>query len=65
MNMQTIGASMKIGAAQLRKEWSKLTDDDAGLYEANQDEFFARLEKKQGIAREEAEKRINELKKTA
>ncbi len=65
MNMQTASASMKEFGAQIKKEWSKLTDDDLGFLEANRDEFFARLEKKQGIRREIAEKRLNELKNAA
>jgi len=65
MNMQTTNASIKEFGAQVKKEWSKLTDDDLGYLEANRDEFFARVEKKQGIAREQAEKRLKELKKAA
>ncbi len=65
MNTQTTNATMKEWGAQLKKEWSKLTDDDVGYLEANRDEFFARLEKKQGIKREEAEKRLKELKTAA
>ncbi len=65
MNTQTASASIKEMGAKIKKEWSKLTDDDVGYLEANRDEFFARLEKKQGIRREQAEKRLNELKKAA
>ncbi len=62
MNNQTIGGSMKEMGAKIKKQWSKMTDDDVGLYEANQDEFFARLEKNQGVARDEAERVMKEWK---
>jgi uncharacterized protein YjbJ (UPF0337 family) len=65
MNTQTANASMKEMGAKIKKEWAKLTDDDLGLLEANRDEFFARVEKKQGIAREQAEQRLKEWKKAA
>jgi len=65
MNNQTFDGSMKEMGAKIKKEWSKMTDDDLGYLEANRDEFFARLEKKQGIARDEAEKRLKEWNKAA
>jgi len=65
MNNQTFEGSIKEMGAKIKKEWSKMTDDDLGYLEANRDEFFARLEKKQGIARDEAEKRLKEWNKAA
>ena len=61
MNMQTTSASVKEMAAQVKKEWAKLTDDDLAYLEANRDEFFARLEKKQGVLRETAERRLKQI----
>ena len=65
MSMQTTNASMKEFGAKVKKEWAKMTDDDLGFLEANREEFFARLEKKEGIRRDEAEKRLKELKQAA
>jgi len=65
MNNQTFDGSIKEIGAKIKKEWSKMTDDDLGYLEANRDEFFARLEKKQGIARDEAERRLKEWNKAA
>jgi len=62
MNNQTISGSMKEMGAKIKQQWSKMTDDDVGLFEANKDEFFARLEKNQGIARDEAERTMKEWK---
>ena len=49
MNMQTTGASIKELGAKIKHEWSKLTNDDLGLWESNKDEFSARIKKKEGM----------------
>lgn len=62
MNMQSANASMKELGARVKREWSEITDDDIRFLEANQDEFVAKVQRKQGIAREQVKKRLNELR---
>lgn len=47
--------------AEIRKSWSRLTDEDARLYEKQPDLFFAKIKEKHGIGREEAQKRLTEV----
>jgi len=43
---------------KLKQQWGKLTDDDFTVLEGSADELSGRIQKRYGIAREEAEKQI-------
>jgi galactose-1-phosphate uridylyltransferase len=49
-------------SAEIKKSWSKLSDDDIKLYATQPDSFFTKLKEKQGINREDAQKRLAEIK---
>lgn len=51
----------KIGA-EIKKSWSKLSDDDVKLFPAQADKFFAALKDKQGVSKEDGQKRLDEIK---
>jgi uncharacterized protein YjbJ (UPF0337 family) len=42
----------------LRQQWGRLTDDDLEVIAGNRDAFVGRVQERYGIAREEAENRI-------
>ncbi|MDX2235910.1 MAG: CsbD family protein [Hyphomonadaceae bacterium] len=47
------------GAAQ--KQWGKLTDDDMAVARGSRDEFVGRVKERYGIAKEEAERQVDEF----
>lgn len=47
------------GAAQ--KQWGKLTDDDFAQARGGRDEFVGKLKERYGIAREDAEKQVDDF----
>ena len=49
-------------SAEIKKSSSKLSDDDIKLYATQPDTFFSKLKEKQGVSREDAQKRLAEIK---
>jgi len=49
--------------AEIKKTWSKLSDEEIKLYESRPDQFFAKLKEKQNVSREDGVKKIQELEK--
>lgn len=47
----------------LRKNWGKLTDDDIELIEGDADLLIGKLQERYGMAREAAEKELEEWQK--
>lgn len=47
------------GAAQ--KQWGKLTDDDLAQARGGRDEFVGKLKERYGIAKEDAEKQVDDF----
>jgi uncharacterized protein YjbJ (UPF0337 family) len=47
----------------IKRIWGNLTDDDIMLYNGDRDKFYGKLEEKYGLAQDEAENRLKELKK--
>ena len=48
--------------AEIKKSWNKLSDDDVKLFAAQPEQFFAKLKEKQGVSKEDAQKRLTEIK---
>jgi uncharacterized protein YjbJ (UPF0337 family) len=44
-----------------KQQWGKLTDDDLMRVEGNQDELVGRIQERYGIAKEEAERQVNDF----
>jgi hypothetical protein len=49
--------------AEIKKTWSKLSDDDIKLAGTNRDQFFAKLHEKQAVSKADGEKKLQELEK--
>lgn len=47
------------GSAQ--KQWGKLTDDDLAVARGSRDEFVGRVKERYGIAKEEAERQVDDF----
>lgn len=63
MNTDQVAGKFEQIKGEIKKTWGKLTDDEILTYQGNQEKFFGVVKEKYGIAREVAEKRIQELEK--
>lgn len=43
-------------SAEIKKSWSKLSDEDIKLFDKQPDYFYAKVKEKQGVNRDEAQK---------
>lgn len=50
--------------AEIKKNWSKLSDADIKLYDKQPDQFFAKVKELYGTSKEDAQKRLTEIKAT-
>jgi uncharacterized protein YjbJ (UPF0337 family) len=50
--------------AKIKEAWNKMSDDDVKLYNTSRDKFFALLNEKHHVNKEEAERKIAEFQKT-
>ena len=64
MNWDQIQGKWKQMKGTARQKWAKLTDDDLEFIAGNREHFTGRLQERYGIAKEEAEKQIDEWQKT-
>jgi uncharacterized protein YjbJ (UPF0337 family) len=48
--------------AEIKKNWSKLSDEEIRLYEKQPDQFFGKVKEKHGVSKEDAQKRLTEMK---
>ena len=64
MNWDQIEGKWKQMKGTVRKKWAKLTDDDLDLIAGNRDEFAGRLQERYGIAKEEAERQLDEWQRS-
>jgi len=63
MNWDQIEGKWKQMKGSARQKWAKLTDDDLEFIAGNRDQFAGRLQERYGIAKEEAEKQLDEWQK--
>lgn len=61
---QTEGAWNEL-AGKIRQKWGKMTDDDIALLKGKRQEFYGKLEKQYGVAKEEAERQVKEFEKAS
>jgi uncharacterized protein YjbJ (UPF0337 family) len=64
MNWDQIEGKWKQFKGAARQKWAKLTDDDLEFIAGNRDQFAGRLQERYGIAKDEAERQLNEWQKT-
>ncbi len=48
---------------KIKETWSGLSDNDVKLYDGKRDEFFAKLQEKANISKEDAKKKMEQLEK--
>jgi len=63
MNTDTIKGDWKQLKGKIKEKWGDLTDDDLQKVEGKRDQLVGLLQKKYGLAKEEAERQLNECGK--
>jgi len=63
MNKEQAAGQWKEFKGMVKQEWGKLTDDDLTVIEGKADELSGALQKRYGIAKEEAERQIESFKR--
>ena len=63
MNRDIAEGKWKQLKGQIREKWGELTDDDIDQVEGSSDRFIGVLQERYGLAREEAKKQFEEMKK--
>jgi uncharacterized protein YjbJ (UPF0337 family) len=61
MNWDQIQGKWKQSAAVVKQKWGKLTDDDLTVIAGKKDELVGKIQERYGIAREAAEKQVDEF----
>jgi uncharacterized protein YjbJ (UPF0337 family) len=64
MNKDQAAGGWKEIKGKLKQQWGKLTDDDLTVLEGASDELSGRIQKRYGIAKEEAEKQVETFRRT-
>lgn len=62
MNWDQIEGNWKQFKGSAREKWGKLTDDDLDVIAGKRDKLVGKIQEKYGIAREAAEKEIEEYR---
>lgn len=64
MNWDQIEGNWKQVKGRAKEKWGDLTDDELDKAEGNRDHLVGTIQKRYGIAREDAEKRVDEWQKS-
>jgi uncharacterized protein YjbJ (UPF0337 family) len=60
MNWDRIEGNWKQFAGTVRQQWGKLTDDDVDMIKGERQKLAGRLQERYGIAKDEAERQIDD-----
>lgn len=60
MNRDRIEGNWKQFKGEVKKQWGKLTNDDLDQVEGSWDKLVGRIQERYGIARDEAERQVDE-----
>lgn len=64
MNTDQMEGKWKQMKGALKQKWGKLTDDDLKIIEGNRDQLVGKVQERYGVARDEAQKQVEEWKRT-
>jgi uncharacterized protein YjbJ (UPF0337 family) len=60
MNWDTVKGNWKQMKGAAKKRWGKLTDDELTQLEGNRDQLVGKVQERYGIARDEAERQVDD-----
>jgi uncharacterized protein YjbJ (UPF0337 family) len=60
MNSDYLSGKWKQLRGSVKEQWSKLTDDDLTYIDGKNDQFIGKLQERYGMAKDEAERSLNE-----
>lgn len=60
MNSDQMEGKWKQMKGSLKSRWGKLTDDDLTVIEGQKDQLVGKIQERYGIARDEAQKQVDE-----
>lgn len=63
MNWDQIAGNWKQDKGFIKKKWGQLTDDDLTIINGKRDQLVGRVQERYGIAKDEAERQVNEWEK--
>ncbi len=63
MNKDTLEGNWLQLKGKVKEEWGKLTDDDLDIIAGKRDQLAGRLQERYGLAKDAAEKRIEEFER--
>jgi uncharacterized protein YjbJ (UPF0337 family) len=64
MNWDQIEGKWKQYSGKAREKWGKLTENDFTVIAGKKDQLVGRIQERYGIARDEAEKQVDEFNRT-
>jgi uncharacterized protein YjbJ (UPF0337 family) len=64
MNWDQLKGNWKQFTGKVREKWGDLTDDELEVLRGKRDQFEGLLQKKYGLAKEEAKRQIDEFEKS-
>jgi uncharacterized protein YjbJ (UPF0337 family) len=64
MNWEQVEGKWKQYSGKLKEKWGKLTDDDLQQIAGQRDQLAGKLQERYGIAKEAAEKQIDEFSRS-
>ena len=60
MNEDRIKGNWKQFTGKIKEQWGKVTDDDLDVIAGKRDQLLGKLQERQGIAKDEAEKQLKD-----
>ena len=64
MNWDTLKGDWKQFQGKVKEAWGKLTDDDLDVIAGKRDQLLGVVQKRYGIAREEAERQVQQFERS-
>ena len=64
MNEDRIEGNWKQLKGRMRAKWGELTDDDLDIAAGNREHLIGKLQERYGIARDQAERRVDEFERS-
>jgi uncharacterized protein YjbJ (UPF0337 family) len=61
MNWDQIQGKWKQATGKIKEKWGKLTDDDLATINGQKEQLVGKIQERYGIARDVAEKQVDEL----